>query len=196
MSNERFAPADWLLNWLEERDHQTVSTTFEQLAGQCNHPIKDLQQAGFMCRELGPIRMQTDAGHSMFIGGLTGKGRALVFSRQSVGDLLHLQSNSSTTNNTINIVGDVHGGQVGINNKQTVTVQVTSEHVRNLIEALRQDGLTEVADAVEEETHDCKEPGRVIDGLQKGLSVASDTGTAVTSFGTVFYTLLSLLGVL
>lgn len=92
------------------------------------------------------------------------------------------------------MTGDVHGGQVGINNEQTITVQVTPEQVRNLVSALREDGLTEVANAVEEETRGGKEPARVMDGLRQGLSVASDTGTVLTSLGAAGRAVLTMFG--
>lgn len=194
MSTNRFAPADWLLNYLDGQEHEKISTTFGELARYCNFSAKELQRSGFMLRETGLITMMSDAGHSLFVGGLTGKGQALVYTGQSVGDYLRARSGSSTTTNTVNVTGDVHGGQVGINNEQTITVQVTPEQVRNLVSALREDGLTEVADAVEEETQGGEEPARVVDGLRQGLSVASDTGTVLTSLGTAGRAVLTMFG--
>lgn len=194
MSTNRFAPADWLLDYLDGQEHEKISTTFGELARYCDFSAKELQRAGFMLREIGLITMMSGAGHSLFVGGLTGEGQALVYSGQSVGDYLRARSGSSTTTNTVNVTGDIHGGQVGINSEQTITVQVTPEQVRNLVSALREDGLTEVADAVEEETRGGKEPARVMDGLRQGLSVASDTGTVLTSLGMAGKALLAMFG--
>ena len=194
MNNERFAPADWLLDYLEDQDHEKVAITFDEIARDSNFTADELRAAGSMCKDLGLITMSTDASRSMLIGGLTGEGRALVYSRKSVGDLLQYRNGLSTTSNTVNVTGDIHGGQVGINNEQTIIVQVTPEQVRNLIQALRHDGLTEVADAVDDETRGGKEPSRLIEGLRKGLSVAGDAGTVMTSLGAVGRALLDLLG--
>lgn len=194
MSTNRFAPADWLLDYLEGQEHEKISTTFGELALNCDFSAKELQKAGFMLRDIGLVTMMSDASHSLFMGGLTGEGRALVYTGQSVGDYLRAQSGSSTTTNTVNVTGDVHGGQVGINNEQTITVKVTPEQVLNLVNALREDGLTEVANAVEEETRGGKEPARVMDGLRQGLSVASDTGTVLTSLGAAGRAVLTMFG--
>lgn len=194
MSTNRFAPADWLLDYLESQEHEKISTTFGELARNCDFSAKELQKAGFMLRDIGLVTMMSDASHSLFMGGLTGEGRALVYTGQSVGDYLRAQSGSSTTTNTVNVTGDVHGGQVGINNEQTITVKVTPEQVLNLVNALREDGLTEVANAVKEETRGGKEPARVMDGLRQGLSVASDTGTVLTSLGAAGRAVLTMFG--
>lgn len=182
MTKNRFQTADWLLNWVD--DHPTTPTNFSELSNESGFRNEDLLRSAKMLESLNLMTFETDWSQELFHGRLTGAGQHLVFAGTSVADFGSAQGNT-TTNNAVNVHGDVHGGLVGINNEQNVTVNVSSAQIQELIDAFRKGGHEELADIVENETDGGTQPRKIAKAMREVLSALGDAGSAVAAIGPV-----------
>lgn len=189
MTRNRFETADWLINWLDENHAQR--TYFGDLSDESGFEVDELRRSAEMLQNLGLINFDTDWGQMFFRGRLTGAGQHLVYSGKSVRDY-GLDQGSHTTNTAVNVHGDVHGGQVGINNEHSVTINVSTAQIQHLIDALRESGHDQVAEIIDQETEGGTRTHNLPTALRKGLSVLGDAGSATAILGPVATAIMGL----
>lgn len=189
MARNRFETADWLINWVNE--NHTRHTDFGDLSDESGFMIDELRRSAEMLQNLGLINFDTDWGQMFFRGRLTGVGQHLVYSGKSVGEY-GSDRGQHTINTAVNVHGDVHGGQVGVNNEHSVTINVSATQIQHLIDALRESGHDDIAEVVDQETAGGARTDRLSNALRKGLSVLGDAGSATAILGPVATALMGL----
>ena len=189
MTRNRFEVADWLLSWVD--DNPANPTNFQQLSTSSGFSNEDLYRSAKMLESLELLIFETDWNQELFYGRLTGKGQHLVFSETSVADY-GVDQGIHTTNTAVNVHGDVHGGQVGINNEYSVTINVSTAQIQHLIDALRESGHDDVAEVINQETDGGARTSNLPAALRKGLSVLGDAGSATTILSPVATALMGL----
>ncbi|WP_339017338.1 hypothetical protein R3O64_04060 [Corynebacterium hesseae] len=189
MTRNRFEIADWLLSWLDK--NPTSPTSFHHLSIESGFSNEYLYHSAKMLEGLQLLTFETDWNQELFYGRLTGTGQHLVFSGKSVEDY-GIDPGHHTTNTAVNVHGDVNGGQVGINNEHSVTINVSTAQIQNLIDALRESGHDDAAEVIDQETDGGARTSRLPTALRKGLSVLGDAGSAATILGSVATALIGL----
>ena len=189
MTRNKFEVADWLLRWVDE--NPTSPTNFQHLSTESGFSNEDLYRSAKMLKSLELLTFETDWNQELFYGRLTGTGHHLVFSGTSVADY-GIDRGQQTTNTAVNVHGDVNGGQVGINNEHSVTINVSTAQIQHLIDALRESGHDDVADVIDQETEGGARTGNLPAALRNGLSLLGDAGSATTILGPVATALLGL----
>lgn len=189
MTGNRFEVADWLLGWVD--DNPTTPTNFQHLATESGFSSEDLYRSAKMLEGLHLLTFETDMNQVLFYGRLTGAGQHLVFSETSVADY-RVGQGSHTTNTAVTVHGDVNGGQVGINNEHSVTINVSTAQIQQLIDALRESGHDDVAEVINQETDGGALTSKLPAALRKGLSVLGDAGSATAILGPVTTALMEL----
>lgn len=189
MTRNRFETADWLTNWLDE--NHAEQTNFGDLSDESGFEVDELRRSAEMLQNLGLINFDTDWGQMFFRGRLTGAGQHLVYSGKSVKEI-GLDQGSHTTNTAVNVHGDIHGGQVGINNEHSVTINVSTAQIQHLIDALRENGHDDVAEVINQQTDGGDRTNNLPAALRNGLSMLGDAGSATTILGPVATALMGL----
>lgn len=189
MTRNRFEVADWLLRWVDE--NPMSPTSFQHLSTESGFSNEDLHRSAKMLESLELLTCKTGWNQDLFYGRLTGTGQHLVFSGTSVADY-GIDRGQQTTNTAVNVHGDVHGGQVGINNEHSVTINVSTAQIQHLIDALRESGHGQVAEIIDQETEGGARTGNLPAALRNGLSLLGDAGSATTILGPVATALMGL----
>ena len=189
MTRNRFEVADWLLRWVDE--NPMSPTSFQHLSTESGFSNEDLHSSANMLERLELLTCKTGWYQDLFYGRLTGTGQHLVFSGTSVADY-GIDRGQQTTNTAVNVHGDVHGGQVGINNEHSVTINVSTAQIQHLIDALREGGHDQVAEIIDQETEGGTRTNNLPAALRNGLSLLGDAGSATTILGPVATALMGL----
>lgn len=182
VAKSKFEVADWLLNWVDR--NPTSSTNFEHLATESGFPKEDLYRSAKMLKSLSLMTFGTDWSQELFYGRLTGTGQHLVFSGKSVADY-GIDQRTNTTNNSVSVHGDVHGGLVGINNEQSITINVSTAQIQRLVDALHESGHDDLAEVIDEETEGGVRATNFPGAIRKGLSMLGDAGSATAILGPI-----------
>lgn len=185
----KFEVADWLLRWVDE--NPMSPTSFQHLSNESGFLNEDLHRSVKMLESLELLTCKTGWNQGLFYGRLTGTGQHLVFSGASVEEY-GINRGQQTTNTAVNVHGDVHGGQVGINNEHSVTINVSTAQIQHLIDALRESGHDQVAEVIDQKTEAGTRTNNLPTALRKGLSVLGDADSATTILGPVATALMGL----
>lgn len=189
VAKNKFEIADWLLNWVDE--NPTSPTNFQSLASESGFSKEDLYRSAKILESLNPMTFETDWNQELFYGRLTGTGQHLVFAGKSVADY-GIDQVHNTTNNAVSVHGDVHGGLVGINNEQSITINVSAAQIQHLIDALHENGHDDLAEVIDEETEGGVKTGNLPSAIRKGLSILGDAGSATAILGPIATALMGL----
>lgn len=169
------------------------STTIPELAAELGTDPALTTNALFALRDdHGLVKFGTDSSHiALFVAKLTGAGQSLFYGGTTFREHVNPPRPSAGTAITNNVSsGGTVNQQIGDNNVQTITIEVSREQVLELIESLRHDGLSQVADEIDSATECGKKPGRVLAAVVK----AEPALTAAGKLGTVLTTLAGMVG--
>lgn len=81
----------------------------------------------------------------------------------------------------MNINGGTNYIQNGNHNSQNITIGITEEQVQRLVSALRQDGENELADAIDTEVVQTKQPHRIREHFSKLFMAAVNAGVSAAT---------------
>lgn len=189
MTRNRFETADWLIDWLDENNSR--QTNYGDLSDESGFDIDELRRSAEMLKNIGLIDFDTDWGQMLFRGRLTGAGQHLAYSGKSVRDY-GVDQGGHTTNTAVNVHGDVNGGQVGINNEHSVTINVSAAQIQHLVDTLRESGHDDLAEVIDEETDGGVRTANLPSAIRKGLSMLGDAGSATAILGPIATALMGI----